>query len=117
MVKTTSKTFSIISLLITVLLVVSAGVVYLQSHFGGGGGSNAALAALSQAMPIHAANAAGGTPQGFEQLDNDAKRLQRLISAAGDKLPGSRAQWQVLQNSANALLAKRGGAESVGSGR
>ncbi len=114
MAKTTSKTFSILALLLTVLLIGTAGVVYLQSLSAGGGGGNTALAALSQAMPSHAANAAAGVPQGFEQLDSDVKRLQRLTSAAGSSLPGSRAQWQVLQQSADALLATLADAESTG---
>jgi twitching motility protein PilJ len=114
MAKTTSKTFSILALLLTVLLIGTAGVVYLQSLSAGGGGGNTALAALSQAMPSHAANAAAGVPQAFEQLDSDVKRLQRLTSAAGSSLPGSRAQWQVLQQSADALLATLADAESTG---
>ena len=114
MAKTTSKTFSILALLTTVILVGTAGAIYLQSRSGDGGGGNMAMAALSQAMPRHAANAAAGTPQGFEQLDNDVKGLQRLMSEAGTRLPGSRAQWQELRRSAEALLAIRADAESMG---
>ena len=112
MAKTTSKTFSILALLITVFIIGTAAAIYFQSLSGGG--SNTALAALSQAMPSRAASAAAGSPQGFEQLDEDAKRLQRLISEAGSSLPGSRGQWEALQQSADALLAKRADAQSMG---
>jgi len=112
MAKTTSKTFSILALLMTVFLIGTAAAIYFQSLSGGGG--NTALAALSQAMPTHAASAAAGAPKGFEQLDKDARRLQQLISGAGSSLPGSRGQWQALQQSADALLAKRAEAQSTG---
>jgi twitching motility protein PilJ len=113
MAQKTSKTFSILAVLTALLLLTAAGVVYLQSTSGSGGGNSAALAALSQALPQHAANAASGAPRGFNQLDNDVKRLDGLISGAGMNLPGNRTQWQVLQQSANAVLAKRSDVEAV----
>ncbi len=109
MAQTTSKTFTILSIVMALLLLGSAGVVYLQSQSAGGG--HAALAALSQALPRHAADAAAGKPNGFEQLDNDTKRLAQLTSAAGT--PGRQAQWRALEQSAAALLAQRAYADSV----
>jgi twitching motility protein PilJ len=114
MAQKTSKTFSILAILMFVSLVAAAGVAYLQSTSGGGDGSRAALAALSQALPRHAVSAASGAPRGFDQLANDVERIASLISEAGMSLPGNRAQWQALQQSANAVLAKRAAAESVG---
>jgi len=114
MAQKTSKTFSILAMLMFVSLAGAAGVVYLQSTSGGGDGNRAALAALSQALPRHAANAVSGVPRGFDQLANDVERLASLISGAGISLPGDRAQWQALQQSANAVLAKRADIEGIG---
>ncbi len=113
MAQKTSKTFSIIAVIIAVSLLAAAGIIYLQSTSGGGGNS-AALASLSQAMPRHAANALSGSPRGFGQLDNDSKRLASLVSDAGMGLPGKSAQWQALQTSADAVLAKRADVETIG---
>ena len=115
MAKTTGKNFTITASLAAVALVAAAAVVYLQSLSSDGGGNNVALAALSQAMPQHAANAAAGTALAFEQLDVDVRRLGQLRSAAGFGLPGSNGQWQALEESARAVLAKRTDAESVAS--
>ncbi len=111
MAQKTSSTYSIIAMLTAVLLLGAAGVVYLQSSSGSG--NSAALAALSQALPQHAADAASGAPRGFIQLDNDVKRLASLASDAGMSLPGNRAQWQALQQSARAVLAKRSDVEAI----
>ena len=113
MAQKTGKTFSIIVMLMSAMLLGAAGIIYLQSSSGGGDGNAAALAAVSQALPRHAADAASGAPRGFEQLDSDVTRLASLMSSSGPGLPGSRAQWQVLQQSANAVLALRADAESV----
>lgn len=112
MAQKTGKTFSIIVLTMFLLLLAAAGAVYLRSA-SSGNGNNAALAALSQAMPRHAAIAVSGAPPGFSQLDNDAKRLASMIAGAGLSLPGNKAQWQVLQESADAVLAKRTDIEVV----
>ena len=113
MAQKTGKTFSILAMLMSVSLLGAAGIIYLQSTSGGGGGNGAALAAVSQALPRHAADAAAGAPRGFDQLDSDVKMLAGLLSSAGPGLPGSRAQWQVLQQSANAVMALRADAEAV----
>lgn len=113
MAKTIGKTFKITASMAAVALMAAAAVVYLQSQSSGGGGNNTALAALSQAMPQHAANAAAGPALAFEQLDADVARLGELTSSAGFGLPGSRRQWQALDESARAVLAKRADVESV----
>jgi len=115
MAQKTSKTFLNLVTLMAVLLLAAAGIIYLQSTTSSASGNNAALAALSQALPRHAADAASGSLRGFDQLDNDIKRLDGLTAAAGAGLPGGRAQWQQLQQSANAVLAKRADVESVSS--
>ena len=115
MAQKNSKTFLNLVILMAVLLLAAAGIIYLQSTTSSGDGNNAALAALSQVLPRHAADAAGGSLRGFDQLDNDIKRLDGLTAAAGAGLPGGRAQWQKLQQSANAVLAKRADVESVSS--
>jgi len=89
------------------LLIGTAGVIYYQqSPADDGSRSHAALAALSQALPRHAANAANGVPLGFEQLENDATRLDGLMAVDGE-LPGSRSQWRALGKSVAALLEKQ----------
>jgi twitching motility protein PilJ len=113
MAKKTRNTFSLLVLLIAVSLLGAAALVYLQPGSGSGGGNNAALAALSQAIPGHAARAANGAPRAFDQLDNDIKRLDRLTAGAGRSLPGSSAQWQALRQSTAAVLAQRNALDSI----
>ena len=114
MAQTTSSKFNLLAVIITVASIAAAGVVYLQSQMSSGGGHEA-LAALSQAMPRHAANAASGEPHGFDQLQTDIRRLDELTAAAGMGMPGNSAQWAALKQSAEALMARRAGAESIAS--
>lgn len=110
MAQTTSKTFSILATLMAVLLIGAAGVIYLPLA----GSSDAAeLAALSQSLPRHAADAATGMPPGFEQLDDDVQRLAELLSAVGAALPGRSEHWRALDRSAKAVLAQRQNVESL----
>lgn len=110
MAQTTTKMFSILAILMAVLLIGVAGVIYLQSA---GDGADAEIAALSQSLPRHAANAAAGVAPGFDQLDDDVQRLAQLMSVAGSGLPGRNAHWQALNRSASAVLAKRQDAEGL----
>ena len=107
MAQTNNKTFSILAALMAALLIGAAGVIfYLQTPAGDGSSRLVAMAALSQALPGHAANAAFGVPLGFEQLENDAARLDDLTALDGE-LPGNRNQWRTLKNSVAAVLAKQ----------
>ena len=66
MARTTNKSsaFTILASLLALSLLAAAGVMYLQSNQGGtDGGMAPALAAMSQAMPLHAANAMDGSLQ------------------------------------------------------
>jgi len=106
MAQSTSKTFSILTALMALLLLGTAGVLLQQSR-DGGGNTNAAIAALSQALPRHAASAVGGAVQGFDQFDRDVKRLSTMMQSNGGNLPGRRELWQSLENSARAVLGHR----------
>lgn len=110
MAQTTSKIFSILAALMAVLLIGAAGIIFLQPAADDGG---AEIAALSQSLPRHAANAAAGMPPGFDQLDDDVQRLAKLMSASGIGLPGRNAHWQALDKSANAIMALRQDVESL----
>ena len=109
MAQTTSKTFTIFASILALLLLVAAGIIYLQA---GGGGGNSSLAALSQSMPRHAASAIGGNTRAFQQLDSDIQQLA-TITASGDALPGSAAQWQALDQAAKGVLAQRADVEAI----
>ena len=111
MARTTNKssTFTILASLLAVSLLAVAGVMYLQPTAGGGDdGPAPALAAISQAMPLHAANAVHGDPGGFDQLADDVKRLSGLRrSGSSLGLPGGAGPWGDLDQHATAILAKR----------
>jgi len=111
MARTTNKssTFTILASLLALALLATAGVMYLQSTEGGAeGGPAPALAAMSQAMPLHAASAVHGNPGSFDQLQDDVKRLSGLRrSGSSLALPGGAGPWGELDQHATAILAKR----------
>ena len=111
MARTTDKSsaFTILASLLAVALLATAGVMYLQSTEGGAeGGPAPALAAMSQAMPLHAASAVHGNPGSFDQLQDDVKRLSGLRrSGSSLALPGGAGPWGELDQHATAILAKR----------
>lgn len=111
MAKTSSKSFNTVATLLAVALAAAASIIYLQSL--GTSGSVATLAAISQAMPRHASEAAKGDSAAFDQFQSEVQQLGTLISEAGSGLPGTTDQWVELQESANALLMQRGGADSI----
>ncbi len=95
-----------------VLLLAASGIIYLQPV----GGDSAApeLAALSQAIPRHAAGAVSGEEGGFAQLDADLKKVASLRSGtSGSALPGGARAWQELEQNAQAILAKRADVEAI----
>ncbi len=111
MARTTEKssTFTILASLLAVSLLAAAGVMYLQSAAGGSdAGPAPALAALSQAMPLHASSAVHGDAAGFERLQEDVQRLSGLRRGGSSiGLPGGAGPWGELEQYASAILAQR----------
>ncbi len=101
--------FKIVTGIAAVMLIVSAGFVYLQS---GGGGNSAALelAALSQAIPAQASRAVSGQEGAFEQLDASVRKVSSLRRGGAS---GRSSDWQALESGATAVLAQRSGLETA----
>jgi len=107
----TSTIFRIVATVTAVLLLAAAALTYFQSQ--GGSGQAAELAALSQSIPSQASRAMAGEEGGFDKLDANLKRLAQLRRSAGAAVPGSSAQWQQLESSAAAIVAKRDDVEAL----
>jgi len=117
MARTTDKSpaFTIIALLLGLSLLGTAAILYPQ-FFGRSSpaSSDAALAAVSQAIPLHAAVALSGDSDGFTRLQGDLQRLasvRRRLSAP--ELPGPSSAWDELTGHAQAILATRADVESI----
>ena len=97
------STFAMLAGALGVLLLILAGFIYLQAgSSGAGGGANAPLAAVSQAIPLHARAALAGDSDGFRDLRTDLESLARL--RRGANLPGEASAWDGLERNARALL-------------
>jgi twitching motility protein PilJ len=113
-----SKSFSaytVLASLLAVLLVVAAGIVYLQVGRAGSSGSGTAeLAALSQAIPRYATDAINGDAGALQQLDASVNRLAGLRDAAVvGGLPGGSGAWRDLEQHGRTLLQKRAEIEAI----
>jgi twitching motility protein PilJ len=110
-----SSTFTVLVLLLGASLIATAGILYLQlSNNDSSGGTGAALAAVSQAIPLHAAAAASGDADGFLGLQEDLQRLSNLRQDASLLgMPGGSDVWDDLERHAQAILAKRDAVESI----
>jgi twitching motility protein PilJ len=98
---------------LAVSLVAAAGVLYLQpGGNSGGNGSQAALAAVSQAIPLHASAALRGAPDGFTNLQSAVDRLGRLRQGA-TAVPGGAATWDSLDQHARTILGRKDDIEAV----
>ena len=110
-----SSAFTILALLLGLSLLATAGVLYLQSTSGSSSnGGGAALAAVSQAIPLHARAAVSGDADGFPRLTDDVQRLADLRQSSSlPGMPGGTAAWDELTRHARAILARRGDIESL----
>lgn len=109
-----SSAFTVLALLLGLSLLATLGILYKQSSSGSSDGTGAALAALSQVIPLHAAAAVRGDTDGFTKLENDLRRLENLRrSSASLGMPGGAAAWDELNRHAQAVLAKRAAIESI----
>ena len=115
MVKKSENTsaFTLMALLAAVLLLTAAVVLYFQSGTVADGESPThELAALSQAVPLHAANAVAGDERAFGRLETSLSRLATL-RAGMSGLPGGEAQWTNLEQHARAILANRNDIDQI----
>jgi twitching motility protein PilJ len=103
-----SSVFNSIAAVIAVCLLAAAALVYLQA--GGGNSSAAQLAALSQAIPSQAASAIAAEKGAFDKLDGSVSTLTSLSKSGA---PGRTSDWQKLESSAAAILARRGDIEAL----
>ncbi|MDH3440488.1 MAG: methyl-accepting chemotaxis protein, partial [Gammaproteobacteria bacterium] len=110
-----SSAFTIIAAILGVSLLAAAGVLFMQaSGAGSSDGTSAALAATSQAMPLHAAAAVAGDSDSFSGLADDLQRLANLRGSASSLgLPGGASAWDELNSHAQAILEKRSEVESI----
>jgi len=110
----TSSAFRTVAAVLAALLLVAAGLVYLQGS-GAGTARSPAAAALAQGIPLHAARALMTGSTGFDQLAEDLDRLRTERRRGG--LPGDRADWDALERHAAALIERRPSLQPVASAR
>jgi len=105
-----SSIFRGIAAAATVALLAAGALFYLQSTSRGNDGT-AELAALSQAVAVHAGQALGAEAGGFDRLANDLDRLTELTRGAVP--PGSGGDWRQLEESGGAILAERPDVQAI----
>lgn len=110
-----SSAFGVLALLTGVLLAAALGVLYLQGSANPAGDAAVSdeLAALSQALPLHAANAVAGDERAFDRLEGALARYEELRSDTGTTLPGGADPWTDLEQHARAMLANRADVLSI----
>lgn len=106
-----SSAFTVVAALLAVSLVAAAGILFLRSGSGGGSdGNSPALAAASQAIPLHAAQAVSGDPAAFNRLQAD---LDGLASLRRSSPAGGAAAWDTLEEHARTFLGHRDEIEAI----
>ncbi len=107
--------YTVLASLAALLLVVAAGVVYLQAgRANSSGAGGAELAALSQAIPHYASEAINGDTGALTRLDNSVQRLAELRNdAVAGGLPGGAGAWRDLDMHAQAILQKRAEIDAI----
>ncbi len=110
-----SSAFTVLALLLGLSLLATVGILYLQlTSNGSSDGTGAALAAMSQSIPLHAVAAVSGDADAFLKLQEDRQRLANLRRDASSLgMPGGSAVWNDLDRHAQAILAKRAAVESI----
>ena len=106
-----TSAFSLLALAMAVLLLAAAVVLYFQGTGADGESPTRELAALSQAVPLHAANAVAGDERAFGRLESALSRLNELKDRVSE-LPGDPTQWTNLEQHARAILANRSDIEA-----
>ena len=110
-----SSTFTILAAALAVSIIAAAGLLYLQSGNSAVSAGNApALAAVSQAIPLHVSHALAGDPEGFNRLAADVDRLAALRGGSSSLgLPGGAAAWDDLERDAAAVMGRRADIEAI----
>jgi twitching motility protein PilJ len=109
-----SFTFSLLAGLTAILLLVSGAILYLQPASGGSDPVTAELAALSQAIPLHAELAVRGDSGGFARFAADLDRMNAVRGGrSAGELPGSAGAWQQIDRLATTLLSRQADIEAI----
>jgi twitching motility protein PilJ len=109
-----SPAFTLVVAILLLLLVGAGSVAWLQSSGSdeAGNAERASLAALSQAIPLHASRTVAGDEAALERLASDLGRLDE-IRASGSPLPGNASDWDALQRHGNAIRQHRSARQAV----
>ncbi|MEM9209097.1 MAG: methyl-accepting chemotaxis protein, partial [Pseudomonadota bacterium] len=112
---TNASTFRAVAGVAALLLLAAAGLFYMQSGTrgsGGGSGQATPLVAAAQSLPGFAAAALDGEPDAVASFEAAAAQVRSgRRSASG--LPGSDADWQSLETSAAAIVARAPGLRAM----
>jgi len=109
-----SSKFSLVAAVLAVLIAASAAFIFMQSSNRVGSDGNAgALAALSQAIPLHVQAALNGQADALSQLSDDVNRLSALRQNSATSLPGGMAAWEALAGHAQSIVAKSSDIEAL----
>jgi hypothetical protein len=102
-------------LLLGLSVLAAAGILYTQTTGSGASdGTGVALAAISQAIPLHATAAVSGDSEALAKLDNDLQQLANLRrNLALPGMPGGADTWDELTRYAEAIIARRADIETV----
>ena len=107
-----SSVFRLVGAVLALLLIVAAGLLYLQSSRTGdsGASSRTAVAAAAQGIALIATKAVDG--DGFDRLTEALPQFKALRRATPG-LPGSGADWDTLEARAENVLARRAAIQAV----
>lgn len=108
-----TSAFTSLAALTLLALLAAAGIAWLQqSDASGSDPARAALAALSQSIPLQASRVRDGNTEAFAALDADLARLAEARDAAA-VLPGNRANWDALASHGASIAARRAAVTAV----
>ncbi|MEQ8206911.1 MAG: methyl-accepting chemotaxis protein, partial [Woeseia sp.] len=107
-----SSTFRSLALIVVLLLLSAAGLSWKQGQKASAGDPGVAqLAALSQAIPLHAVRVQNGDQTAIDALQKSVRDLE--TARAGVNAPGPRASWDALSGQAASIVARSEALQSV----
>lgn len=108
-----TSAFTSLAALTLLTLLAAAGIAWLQqSDASGSDPARAALAALSQSIPLQASRVRDGNTEAFAALDANLARLTEARDAVA-VLPGNRANWDALASHGASIAARRAAITAV----